>query len=281
MANPKVTWNYYDDADPALVVPKLERFIHTRIERHKPEFWYVGQTLHHDPRQRLGQHEATLAAGGQRGWDEMFVIYAHRDLGFVAQVEARLIRYLEASHPAKRGKGLWNAGPGIYANAREFFVYVLVEWRRTKKKWDYRENADFITRQDARSDAPETALDRVKQKFRAATRPADPQKDGPCARWVYVGVTNAPARRFAQHQKRMEEDEAGQYWHEMRLLYRTPNLTSAYWMEGRLIDYAKGSPNYRDHLYNTQNGRLQAFMDGQDELEPYGLVYYLEDRGGR
>lgn len=282
MPEAKINWAYYDNLHPSYALEKLKRYIRDRqlLRPDTLEYWYVGQT--DSPEDRLKQHQSDCAARRDPPWTDMFVVYGHRDIGFVTEVENGLIGYLR-SRAARQGeeKRRLNAAGERYDGDRAFYVYVLVDdhpGRPSGAKQANRNAAPsfaahhFFKESNKRSDAATRAQEVTKRFERAiqsdAAGPKRPVK------YFYVGTTNMPARRYAEHQNKMTNEYGGDLWEQMRVIYQTPSLQNALDVETLLIDHALA--NYRDRTHNTERGRFASWHD-RNEI-PYFYVYYLEDR---
>ena len=123
-----IEWNYYDNEHPDKVIGGLKSFINYRqnIEPGELEYWYVGKT--DDPEKRWAEHQADCAKRGDALWTRMYVIYGHRQLGFVTDIENKLITYLNgrATRRGEQGRLLNSAGER-YGGPQTYSVYVLID----------------------------------------------------------------------------------------------------------------------------------------------------------
>lgn len=263
MANLKqgAHYDYYDNEHPQKVLAPLRALLTRRVNDKRCAYFYIGQTT--NPKARFDQHQERMAAEGYSTWDWMQVVYGHRSLGFVTDVENALIEHLR-QHPKFAEKG-FNAAGSRYAGRQTYCVYVLID--SNQNAYVNRVPDDHFCHQETNKRASKVEMETIiKDNFRLAIKEGDNNRT---ADWIYVGYTNDPNRRFREHQLEMNRHYEGNIWDQMLVLYQTPSLDKAILAESVLIEHA--TRYYGKHCLNTIEGRVR-----RDE-STYYYVYFLEE----
>jgi predicted GIY-YIG superfamily endonuclease len=271
MSQSLVRWNYYDNRHPRQVLPQVKAHLARQINRPACRFFYYGQT--DDPEARFDRHQREMDDLGVARWDSMEVVYGHRSLGFVTDVENALIEHF-ARHPKYEAHGLNTAGTR-YAGTRSFSVYVLCDDHPAggAKTVETQPREDFITTGRGDAAARDAA---VLAAFEQAILTSGPGAARPAALF-YVGITNQPQRRLCEHQRIMGGVEQGNPWERMQVIFTTSSLDYALRAETLLIRHARMT--YPQNLHNIASGRFHKLIEPDgSEWQPYFYVYYLEDR---
>jgi predicted GIY-YIG superfamily endonuclease len=272
----RIAWNYYDDHPAGEAAQKLKGYIRN-LQQAEPgalNFWYVG--LARAPEIRLDQHVRNAEAGVK--WSKMHVLYGAADLGSVVHVENELIKYMQG-RADRRGEQaqFLNAAGGRLAGDQVYHVYVLIDDHPhsssgAKALRAIKKPTDRHCYDQASSKISATERDRtVRQRFDRAIIVGDGERP---AKYCYVGLTNNPSRRLAEHQGKFRKDYDGDIWEEMRVIYRTKSFQNALDAEAAVIAHARGRGDVTVH--NTTGGSYGA--QNRAEEFPYYYVYYLEDR---
>jgi len=247
---------------PGQIIPDLKKALgqYFRDRGTRDLGVYVGIT--HDPETRFAQHQSRMAELGYKEWEEMIVVYGTYSLAFAIQVENEMIKHFENHSVYKKIK--FNEKGVQYFGKQSFSLYLLVDnitsipLPRTVNTPIKDQNDVYVSYwpEDRCSGHYNSQL--IETLKRRVKKYAEKQPK------IYIGMTNDPHRRLAEHYSKKDIDG-------LIVLYESSSLDYVANAESMLIEYAKKNLVNKCKVINDKSSLMLN--------APYFYVYFLLDRG--
>lgn len=180
----------------------------------------------------------------------MIKVYRTSSFACMVKVEANLIEHIKAE-ARQYGHKVLNRKYGDWQESSVFYLYMLVDDGSRKNSLSTTVDWDQMQHEKLASQSMKAIKNLIKEN-------AEDQK------YVYVGFTDDPDRRFYQHQRIYEKSAS---WSKMIVLFEGSNLNDTYVAENTIIDFAQNEFGLEKCLNAKQKYE-------PDERQPY-FIYVL------